>query len=152
MTRLGFALSMIAVVATATWAYHVNYRTKTTLGRVDRLRGQIAAEREAVEVLRVEWAYLNAPERLARLVARHNDLLGLEPMGPQHFDEVAAIPFRPRAPAPAADPASGDAAPETGAPEPGILPGILTVVVISESVPPVSGPVPVPRPVGWRLA
>ena len=142
MTRLGFALSMIAVVATATWAYHVNYRTKTTLGWVDRLRGQIAAEREAVEVLRVEWAYLNAPERLARLVARHNDLLGLAPMGPRHFDEVAAIPFRPRAPAPAADLASGDAAPE---------PGILTVVVISESVPPVSGPVPVPRPVGWRL-
>ena len=32
MTRLGFTLSMIAVVATATWAYHVNYRTKTTLG------------------------------------------------------------------------------------------------------------------------
>ncbi len=147
MTRLGFALSMIAVVATATWAYHVNYRTKTTLGRVDRLRGQIAAEREAVEVLRVEWAYLNAPERLTRLVARHNDLLGLEPMEPRHFDEVAAIPFRPRAPAPAADPASGDAAPETGAPEP----GKLTVVVISESVPPVSGPVPIPRPVGWRL-
>jgi len=53
MNRLGFALSMIAVVATAAWAYHVNYRTKTTLGRVDRLRGLIAAEREEVEVLRV---------------------------------------------------------------------------------------------------
>ena len=66
MTRLGFALSMIAVVATAAWAYHVNYRTKTVLGQVDRLRSQIAAEREAVEVLRVEWAYLNAPARLAR--------------------------------------------------------------------------------------
>ena len=91
MTRLGFALSMIAVVATAAWAYHINYRTKTTLGVVDRLRGQIAAEREAVEVLRVEWAYQNAPERLTRLVVLHNDLLGLEPMGPLHFDEVAAI-------------------------------------------------------------
>jgi len=137
MTRLGFALSLIAVVATAAWAYHVNYRTKTTLGQVDRLRGQIAAEREAVEVLRVEWAYLNAPDRLARLVARHNGLLGLGPMGPQQFDEVAAVPFPPRAPGPAPD----DVAPETG---------VETVVVISEPVPPVSGPVPMPRPAGWR--
>ena len=137
MTRLGFALSMIAVVATAAWAYHVNYRTKTTLGQVDRLRSQIAAEREAVEVLRVEWAYLNAPARLARLVAQHNDRLGLEPMGPQQFDEVAAIPFPPRMPGPAPD----DVAPAREA---------EMVVVISESVPPVSRPVPMPRPAGWR--
>jgi len=138
MTRLGFALSMIAVVATAAWAYHVNYRTKTVLGQVDRLRSQIAAEREAVEVLRVEWAYLNAPDRLARLVAQHNALLRLEPMGPQHFDEVAAIPFPPPTPGPG--PADVALAREAE-----------MVVVISESVPPVSGPVPMPRPVGWRL-
>jgi hypothetical protein len=138
MNRLGFALSVIAVVATAAWAYHINYRTKTSLGRVDKQRSQIAAEREAVEVLRVEWAYLNAPDRLARLVAQHNDRLGLEPMGPQHFDEVAAVPFRPRTPGPAPD----RVAPETEA---------ETVIVITEPVPPVSGPVPMPRPAGWRL-
>ena len=138
MTRLGFALSMIAVVATAAWAYHVNYRTKTVLGQVDRLRSQIAAEREAVEVLRVEWAYLNAPDRLARLVAQHNDLLRLEPMGPQHFDEVAAIPFPPPTPGP-------------GPTDVALAREAEMVVVISESVPPVSGPVPMPRPVGWRL-
>ena len=138
MNRLGFALSVIAVVATAAWAYHINYRTKTTLGRVDKLRSQIAAEREAVEVLRVDWAYLNAPDRIARLVAQHNDLLGLEPMGPQHFDEVAAVPFRPRTPGPAPD----GVAPEAE---------VETVDVISEPMPPVSGPVPMPRPAGWRL-
>ncbi len=138
MTRLGFALSMIAVVATAAWAYHVNYRTKTALGQVDRLRSQIAVEREAVEVLRVEWAYLNAPDRLARLAAQHNDQLGLEPMGPQHFDEVAAIPFPPRTPGPAPN----EVAPARGA---------EMVVVISEPVPLVSVPVPMPRPAGWRL-
>ena len=138
MTRLGFALSMIAVVATAAWAYHVNYRTKTTLGRVDQLRGQIAAEREMVEVLRVEWAYLNAPDRLSRLVAKQNRHLGLEPMGPLQFDEVAAIPFPPRT----MGFAPGDVAPTTEAD---------MVVVISEPVAPVSWPVPMPRPAGRRL-
>jgi hypothetical protein len=150
MTRFGFALSMFAVVATAAWAYNVNYRTKTTLGRVDGLRSQIAAAREAVEVLRVEWAYQNAPDRLARMVAQHNDLLGLGPMGPLHFGDVAAVPFRPRAPGsapgpapgPASGPAPGDVTPETEA---------GSVVVISEPVPPVSWPAPMPRPVGWRL-
>ncbi len=138
MTRLGFALSMIAVVATAAWAYHVNYRTKTTLGWVDSLRSQIAAEREAVEVLRVEWAYLNAPERLSILVARHNDLLGLVPMGPQHFGDVAAIPFPPRTPGP------DEAAPRIW-PE--------AVVVAPAPLAPLVGrvPLPTPRPVGWRL-
>ena len=140
MTRSGFALSILAVVATAAWAYHMNYRTKTALGQVDRLRSQIAAEREAVEVLRVEWAYLNAPDRLARLVALHNDRLGLGPIGPLHFDQVAAIPFPPRT----TSSAPGNVARQAER---------QMVVVISESVAPVIGPVPmpIPRPAGWRL-
>jgi len=140
MKRFGFALSVVAVVASAAWAYHVNYRTKTALGRIDNLRGQIAAEREAAEVLRVEWAYLNAPDRLARLVVRNNDRLALEPMGPQGFDDVAAIPFPPRAPAPGPE---------------GAIPEIKTeaVLVVTERVAPFVGqvPMPAPRPVGWKL-
>jgi hypothetical protein len=81
---------------------------------------------------------LNAPDHLARLVAQHNDLLGLEPMGPQHFDEVAAIPYPPRTPGPAPD----DVAP---------APDAEMVVVISEPVPLDSWPVPMSRPVAWRL-
>ena len=139
MNRLGFALSVIAVVASAAWAYHINYRTKTALGRVDKLRSQIAAEREAVEVLRVEWAYLNSPERLARLVALHNDQLRLEPMGPQRFDDVAAIPFPPRTAWPGPD----DAGPDFP---------VEAVVVVMERIPLVAGrvPMPAPRPAGWR--
>jgi hypothetical protein len=140
MNRLAFAFSVIAVVASATWAYNINYRTKTALGRIDTLRGQIAAEREAAEVLRVEWAYLNAPERLARLVELTNDQLKLEPMGPQGFDEVAAIPFPPRTPEPGTD---------------GVVPMFEPepVHVITERVPliPSRVPMPSPRPVGWRL-
>ena len=138
MNRLGFALAVVAVVASAAWAYHVNYRTKLALGRVEGLRGQIAAEREGVEVLRVEWAYLNAPDRLMRLVEINNDLLKLAPMGVQGFDYVAAVPYPPRNPVP------DDAIPGTG---------VEPVFVITEPVPLVdrSVPVPAPRPVGWRL-
>ena len=146
MSRLGFALALLAVVAAAAWAYHVNYETKTALARVDRLHERIAAEREAVEVLRVEWAYLNAPDRLVRLVAMNNDRLDLVPMGPHHFDEVASVPFPPRplprAPGEAAEPGSAETPAEP--PEPPL--------VISERVAPVYAavPLPQPRPASWR--
>ena len=138
MNRFGFALAVVAVVASAAWAYHVNYRTKLALGRVDDLRSQIAAEREGSEVLRVEWAFLNAPDRLARLVELNNDWLKLVPMGVQGFDEVAAVPYPPRNPAP------DDAIPEFG---------VEPVFVVTEPVSPVDRlvPVPAPRPVGWRF-
>ena len=137
MTRLGFALSMLALVAAASWAYHINYRTKTTMGRIDTLRAQIAAEREAGEVLRIEWAYLNAPDRLARLVAMSNDRLGLVPMGPGHFDEVAAIPFRPPAPS-----AMTSAIVQVAGPEP------VTAEITSVAL--AFAPLPPPRPISWR--
>jgi hypothetical protein len=139
MNRSVFALSIIAVVATAAWTYHVNYRTKTALGRVEKLRAQIAAEREAVEVLRVEWAYRNAPDRLARLVAMNNDRLELEPLAPRHFDEVAVVPFPPR------HAATG---PEF------LLDELDSAAIAAVSVPVTRHaseiPLPVPRPAGWR--
>jgi len=162
VSRLGFALAMLAVVAAAAWAYNVNYQTKMALARVERLHAGIAAEREALEVLRVEWAYLNAPDRLARLVAMNNDRLDLVPMGPQHFDEVAAVPFPPNPPPqppaddPAADPASEPAsdpaatvaaaglpseAPSEAPPEPPLL-------VSGEAA--AAMPLPTPRPASWR--
>lgn len=150
MSRLGFALAMVAVVAAAAWTYHVNYETKRALTRVDRLHERIAAEREAVEVLRVEWAYLNAPDRLARLVAMNNDRLDLVPMGPQHFDDVAAIPFPPR---PAPQPSA-----EAGEPDPAETPAeapetpLESPLLVSERAPPVEAamPLPQPRPASWR--
>jgi len=138
MNRLGFAVSMIVVVATAAWAYNINYRTKTALGRVDTLRKQINVEREAVEVLRVEWAYLNAPDRLARLVALQNDRLVLVPLGPQHFGAVADIPFPQRNPDP-----------EYAVPETEIDAILLSSRTLQAVV--TRAPVPTPRPAGWRF-
>ncbi|MGF1446193.1 MAG: cell division protein FtsL [Pikeienuella sp.] len=98
MSRIGFALSMLALVAVAAWAYQVNYETQEALGRVRALQSEIARERERLRVLEVEWARLNAPDRLRVLVAEHNAELLLMPMAPDHFGEVAEIPYPPRSP------------------------------------------------------
>ena len=99
MRRLAFAISMVLIVASATWGYHVNYRTAETLGRIDDLRDRIAAEREMIQVLSVEWAHLNAPERLKALVAAQNSELALFPSLPEQFGEAAAVPYPPALPA-----------------------------------------------------
>jgi len=139
MNRTAFALSIIAVVAAAAWTYNVNYRTETALGRVEKLRSNIAAERESVEVLRVEWAYLNAPDRLARLVELHKYRLELEPMAPRHFDEVAVVPFPPRHAA---------LGPEFLLDE--LDPAAISAVSVPVTRHSSEFPLPVPRPVNWR--
>jgi hypothetical protein len=90
-------------------------------------------------VLRVEWAYLNAPDRLTRLVMLNNDRLGLVPMGPWHFDDAAVVPYRRS---------------ETSRPEPS-PPGAIVIGPGAESaesgaVAFMTAPMPLPRPAGWR--
>lgn len=101
----------VLLAVCATWAYRVNYATRAGLDRVAGLRAEIAAEREAVAVLRAEWAYLNRPDRLRALVAVHADALGLADMTPDHFGEAAMVAYPP------ADPVA-DLAPDlAGAPK-----------------------------------
>jgi hypothetical protein len=85
----------LLVVVFATWAYRVNYATQEALNRVADLRARIADEREAISVLKAEWAYLNRPDRLRELVALHADTLGLVPLAPEHFGEAAMVAYPP---------------------------------------------------------
>lgn len=140
MNRAAMFLLLLAVVGSAAWAYHINYETRTTLDRVDLLRRQIAAEREALEVLRVEWSYLNAPDYLAKLVTEYNEELQLQPMAPEVFDEIAAIPYPPRDP--------------LGVPQDEDVPDVIPedAIIVSERVPLIAErvPAPIPRPATWR--
>ncbi|SFH77535.1 cell division protein FtsL [Albimonas pacifica] len=100
------ALALVCVVAI--WAYRVINDTQDLAAEVEALHAQIAREREAIAVLHAEWAWLNRPERLDRLVALHAEELALQPLTPVQFGEAAAVAFQPpppRAPGPAPEPA-----------------------------------------------
>ena len=86
-------LAAVAVIALAFWAYRENYATKAVLDDVARLEAAIAKEREALSVLRAEWAYLNRPDRLRDLVELNFDRLGLLPLLPEQFGLVAEVAF-----------------------------------------------------------
>ncbi|MEX2519193.1 MAG: hypothetical protein WD969_07680 [Paracoccaceae bacterium] len=88
-----YLLGVGLVVVVAFWSFSVTYRTKDTLDEVARLQRAIAVEREAGQVLAAEWAWLNAPDRLDRLATGHEAELGLAPITPEHFGEVAEAPM-----------------------------------------------------------
>lgn len=93
MRGLLYVLALGLVAAVAVWAYRVNYRTLAALDRVEGLRAAIAAEHEALDILRVEWAYLNAPARLSRLAQAHLPDLGLIALSPEHFADSAMVAY-----------------------------------------------------------
>src|SRR4051812_42309567 len=60
--------------------------------RVLRLRAEIREQRDAIAVLRSEWAKLDAPLRLQGLVERH---LPLKPVSDTQYDSLKNLPERP---------------------------------------------------------
>ena len=95
MNRHILILGGLGAVAMAIWAYNVNYRTMTRFDRLNDLRTDIAIEREAIRVLKVEWAWLNNPDRLSALVKRYRKELALVPIPGDAFQKVDKIPFPP---------------------------------------------------------
>ena len=91
-----YLVGVALVVATAFWSYRMTYGTQDAFDEVAKLRREIAREREAISVLEVEWAWLTAPERIAKLVKENERALGLAPMAPERFarvDEIAEPPI-----------------------------------------------------------
>jgi len=96
MRILIYILCSALVVSVAYWAYTENYTTQASTKRVDELHQRIAEEKEAISILRAEWAYLNRPERLADLADLNFESLQLVPLAAQHFAELETIPLPPR--------------------------------------------------------
>jgi hypothetical protein len=60
--------------------------------RVLRLHAEIREQRDAIAVLRSEWAKLDAPLRLQGLAERH---LPLKPITATQYDSLKNLPERP---------------------------------------------------------
>ncbi len=93
MRSLFFVLSATMVMGLAFWAYQQNYETQQTLKETQRLNREIGQMREALGVLRAEWAYLNRPDRLRELASINYDRLGLVPLRPEQFGKVDQVAY-----------------------------------------------------------
>ena len=55
-------------VISAIWAYKMNYNTRTKQKQIITINKKILNTENRIELLKAEWAFLNNPERLSKLV------------------------------------------------------------------------------------
>jgi hypothetical protein len=85
----------LAAIGAGFWAYQENYKTRYALSELSSLHSQIGAQHNRMGMLEAEWAYLNRPDRLRELADMNFRKLGLIPMMPNHFGNVAQAPMPP---------------------------------------------------------
>src|ERR1700727_954768 len=90
--RILHLLVIGVLVFAAAYVYRIKMESTERTERVLRLRAQIREERDAIAVLRPEWATLDSPLRLQGLAERH---LPLKPLAATQYDSLKNLPERP---------------------------------------------------------
>lgn len=91
MRGLLLFLGAVIVMALGFWSYQENYKTRDAVAEVRGLHGEIGAAHERLTMLRAEWAYLNRPDRLRDLADLNFDRLGLLPLMPDAYGDIAQV-------------------------------------------------------------
>ena len=88
-----------ALVLAAAAVYKIKFDSTLQGARVGQLSNELRRERDAIAVLRAEWAKLDSPARIQGMADRH---LALKPLKASQFDDFDRLPPRPPVqPAPA---------------------------------------------------
>ena len=75
----------VCLIVVSVWAYNVNYKVRATIKVVNYLSSEIEQKESRIKLLKAEWAYLNRPERLNRLITIHFSELGLIPLSHENY-------------------------------------------------------------------
>ena len=102
--RLSTVMAAFIIAAAAFGLYVMKYRVQEVKTQTSALADSIATEREAMNLLQAEWAYLNRPERLKALAEKYCRLV---PATGEQMVELSAIPAR-------GEPAKAEANPGIG--------------------------------------
>lgn len=78
MLRFLTIVAIAAFVGSAAYAYSIKYQTILRAEQITKLKHEVKAERDAIAVLRAEWAFLTRPERIQELADKHLDLQQLQ--------------------------------------------------------------------------
>ena len=90
--RIIHVLVIAALVFAAAYVYRIKMDSTSRTERVLRLHAEIREQRDAIAVLRSEWARLDSPMRLQGLAERH---LPLKPLNANQYDSLKNLPERP---------------------------------------------------------
>jgi cell division protein FtsL len=103
--RLLNIMVIAALIIAASAVYKIKFDSTLQAEKVDKLRGELRHERNAIAALRAEWARLDTPSRIQALAERF--LPNLQPEKATQFGNFADLPPRPPALPPAPDGAAG---------------------------------------------
>jgi hypothetical protein len=90
--RIIHLLVIATLVFAAAYVYRIKMDSTSRTERVLRLHAEIREQRDAIAVLRAEWARLDAPLRLQGLAERH---LALKPLNATQYESLKNLPERP---------------------------------------------------------
>jgi hypothetical protein len=90
--RLLNILVIGALVLAASLVYKIKFDSTLQAARVAKMRAELRHEREAIAMLRAEWARLDTPGRIQGLAERH---LTLQPEKASQFSTFNDLPPRP---------------------------------------------------------
>ena len=90
--RVIHLLVIAALVFAAAYVYRIKMDSTARTESVLRLHAEIREQRDAIAVLRSQWAKLDAPLRLQGLAERH---LPLKPLSATQYDSLKNLPERP---------------------------------------------------------
>lgn len=89
--RYSTVLFLLSAGALSLVLFSVKYQVQDLEQELKDLNRAIISDREAIHVLKAEWAYLNDPTRLRVIVDRYFDL---EPVRPDQLATFEAVPRR----------------------------------------------------------
>jgi hypothetical protein len=75
--------------------YALKFHVEDTASAKSSLERQIERQQASLSLLEAEWAYLNQPTHVAPIIARHNEVLMLQPTKPTQFAAIDSLPMRP---------------------------------------------------------
>ena len=90
--RLIHLMVIGALIFAAAYVYRIKMESTARVESVLQLHAEIREQREAIAVLRSEWAKLDAPLRLQGLADRY---LQLKPLNATQYDSLKNLPERP---------------------------------------------------------
>jgi hypothetical protein len=89
--RLLHLIAILTLIGSAGYAYSIKYDTLYQVEKVAKLRAAFQRERDAIAVLKAEWAHLNRPDRLQAAVEKHLDL---QPLAIHQLARLKDLPDR----------------------------------------------------------
>lgn len=90
--RIVHAFAIAGIVGSAIYAYTIKYETIWHGEQVAKIRHKIEREKDAIAVLRAEWAHISRPERIQALADKH--FVDLQPMALTQIVRAGDLPDR----------------------------------------------------------